>query len=111
MIDKEKLLKRRKKQVGQIEDKAFKKVYCLYRVSNNNQVDDDDIPMQKKACHEFAAKQNMKYDLEKENEDYDNLIMLIPKSLMHPEKYSAEVISKRLLKTIFSIISIFHGKS
>ena len=38
----------------------------------------------------------MKYDLEKENEDYDNLIMLIPKSLMHPEKYSAEVISKRL---------------
>lgn len=52
--------------------------------------------MQKKACHEFAAKQNMKYDLEKENEDYDNLIMLIPKSLMHPEKYSAEVISKRL---------------
>lgn len=49
MIDKEKLLKRRKKQVGQIEDKAFKKVYCLYRVSNNNQVDDDDIPMQKKA--------------------------------------------------------------
>lgn len=38
----------------------------------------------------------MKYDLEKENEDYDNLIMLIPKSLMYPEKYSAEVISKRL---------------
>ena len=38
----------------------------------------------------------MKYDLEKENEDYDNLIMLIPKLLMHPEKYSAEVISKRL---------------
>ena len=38
----------------------------------------------------------MKYDLEKENEDYDNLITLIPESLMHPEKYSAEVISKRL---------------
>ena len=45
MIDKEKLLKRRKKQVGQIEDKVFKKVYCLYRVSNNNQVDDDDISL------------------------------------------------------------------
>ena len=45
MIDKEKLLKRRKKQVGQIEDKAFKKVYCLYCVLNNNQVDDDDIPL------------------------------------------------------------------
>ena len=33
-------------------------MYCLYRVSNKNQVDDDDIPMQKKACHEFASKQN-----------------------------------------------------
>ena len=59
MIDKEKLLKRRKKQVGQIEDKAFKKVYCLYRVSNNNQVDDDDIPMQKR--HVMNSPQNRIY--------------------------------------------------
>ena len=37
------------------------RVYCLYRVSTNKQVDHDennqaDIPMQRKACHEFAAK-------------------------------------------------------
>ena len=37
------------------------RVYCLYRVSTNRQVDHDekdhaDIPMQRKACHEFAAK-------------------------------------------------------
>ena len=37
------------------------RVYCLYRVSTNKQVDHDennqaDIPMQRKACHEFAVK-------------------------------------------------------
>ena len=37
------------------------RVYCLYRVSTNKQVDHDDqnqadIPMQRKACHEFAAR-------------------------------------------------------
>ena len=37
------------------------RVYCLYRVSTSKQVDHDekdraDIPMQRKACHEFADK-------------------------------------------------------
>ncbi len=34
----------------------MKRAYCLYRVSTKNQVDvqKDDIPMQKIACHEFA---------------------------------------------------------
>ena len=37
------------------------RVYCLYRVSTNKQVDHDDqnqadIPMQRKACHDFADK-------------------------------------------------------
>ena len=37
------------------------RVYCLYRVSTAKQVDHDDknnadIPMQRKACHEFANK-------------------------------------------------------
>lgn len=37
------------------------RVYCLYRVSTNRQVDHDeqnqaDIPMQRKACHEFAKR-------------------------------------------------------
>ena len=57
MIDKEKLLARRKKNKEQNDDKTLKRVYCLYRVSNKNQVDDDDIPMQKKACHEFVQSQ------------------------------------------------------
>ena len=33
----------------------MKKVYCLYRVSTLGQVEKDDIPMQKQACHEFIA--------------------------------------------------------
>lgn len=45
MIDKEKLLARRKKNKEQNDDKTLKRVYCLYRVSNKNQVDDDDIPI------------------------------------------------------------------
>lgn len=34
-----------------------KRVYCLYRVSTKGQVEKDDIPMQRTACHEFAEKQ------------------------------------------------------
>ena len=35
----------------------MKRVYCLYRVSTLGQVEKDDIPMQKQACHEFANRQ------------------------------------------------------
>lgn len=38
-------------------DKEIKTVYCLYRVSTKGQVDKNDIPMQKQACREFAARQ------------------------------------------------------
>lgn len=34
-----------------------KRVYCLYRVSKPEQVDNDDIPMQKQACQEFSERQ------------------------------------------------------
>lgn len=41
------------------------RVYCLYRVSTAKQVDHDDknnadIPMQRKACHEFANRMGWK---------------------------------------------------
>ena len=36
-------------------DKAIKIVYCLYRVSTLSQVEQDDIPMQRTACHEFVS--------------------------------------------------------
>lgn len=36
-------------------DKAIKTVYCLYRVSTKNQADENDIPMQRLACHEFVS--------------------------------------------------------
>ena len=40
------------------------RTYCLYRVSTKGQVDKDDIPMQRVACHEFAMKQG--WDIVKE---------------------------------------------
>ena len=39
------------------QNKSYKTVYCLYRVSTKGQVDHDDIPMQKQACREFAKRQ------------------------------------------------------
>ena len=38
----------------------MKRVYCLYRVSTKKQVDknENDIPIQKTACHEFASRQS-----------------------------------------------------
>lgn len=40
------------------KEKAIKIVYCLYRVSTKNQVDDNDIPMQRNACRKFVAEQS-----------------------------------------------------
>ena len=34
-----------------------KRVYCLYRVSTLEQVENDDIPLQKESCREFAERQ------------------------------------------------------
>lgn len=41
-----------------------KRVYCLYRVSTKGQVEQDDIPMQKQRCHEFA--ETMGWDILRE---------------------------------------------
>lgn len=46
----------------------MKRVYCLYRVSTAQQVDvvKDDIPMQRIACHDFAARMEWTILVEKE---------------------------------------------
>lgn len=36
------------------------RVYCLYRVSTVQQLHEDDIPMQRQACREFAATRGWK---------------------------------------------------
>lgn len=51
---------------------AGERVYCLYRVSTSKQVDMDehnlaDIPMQRKACREFAKK--MGWDIIREEQE------------------------------------------
>ena len=67
-----------------------KRVYTLYRVSTIGQVEKDDIPMQKEACHEFAERQGWEIVKEfsekgvsgfkKSAKDRDQL--LLPESLM-----------------------------
>lgn len=42
----------------------MKRVYCLYRVSTERQVEKNDIPMQRQACHEFAYEKG--WSIEKE---------------------------------------------
>lgn len=46
------------KRCFDMERVSVKRANCLYRVSTKKQVDNqkDDIPMQKKECHEFAEK-------------------------------------------------------
>jgi DNA invertase Pin-like site-specific DNA recombinase len=51
--------------VQEVHHLAIKRVACLYRVSTENQLSDDDIPMQTKACAEFIKKQRT-WKLEKE---------------------------------------------
>lgn len=48
----------RQNRCKDMERVSVKRVNCLYRVSTKKQVDNqkDDIPMQKKACHEFAER-------------------------------------------------------
>lgn len=50
------ILPAQKKVESVKRDKAIKTVYCLYRVSTKNQVDENDIPMQRLACHEFVSR-------------------------------------------------------
>ena len=49
------ILPAQKKVESVKRDKAIKTVYCLYRVSTKNQADENDIPMQRLACHEFVS--------------------------------------------------------
>ena len=49
------ILPAQKKVESVKRDKAIKTVYCLYRVSTKNQVDENDIPMLRLACHEFVS--------------------------------------------------------
>ena len=41
--------------IAETETETAKRVYCLYRVSTAGQVENNDIPMQKQRCREFAA--------------------------------------------------------
>ena len=57
----------------------MKRVYCLYRVSTAQQVDvvKDDIPMQRIACHDFAARMGWTILVEKEEKGISGFKVLL----------------------------------
>lgn len=82
------------------------RVYCLYRVSTNKQVDYDDqhvadIPMQRKACHEFAAKMGWTII----REEQENGISGFKVSAAKRDKI--QLIKEHASKGLFDILLVF----
>lgn len=44
--------------LNSFENSSKKRVMCLYRVSSSKQIDEDDIPLQREACHEYIEQHN-----------------------------------------------------
>lgn len=64
----------------------MKRVYCLYRVSTEHQVDKNDIPMQRQACHEFTQKKG--WSIEKEFYEKGILASKYPQMIVTPFRIS-----------------------
>lgn len=85
---------------------AGERVYCLYRVSTSKQVDMDehnlaDIPMQRKACREFAKK--MGWDIIREEQE--NGVSGFKKSAAERDKI--QLIKEHAAKGLFDILLVF----
>ncbi len=82
------------------------RVYCLYRVSTNKQVDYDeqntaDIPMQRKACREFADKMGWQIV----REEQENGISGFKVSAVNRDKI--QLIKEHAEKGLFDILLVF----
>ena len=82
------------------------RVYCLYRVSTNKQVDYDeqkieDIPMQRKACREFADKMGWQII----REEQENGISGFKVSAEKRDKI--QLIKEHAEKGLFDILLVF----
>jgi site-specific DNA recombinase len=81
----------------------MKRVWCLYRVSSKKQVNiDDDIPMQKNACHEFV---NGRKDWRITNELYERGISGWAKKA--DERDEMNVIREGAIKGDFDVLLVF----
>lgn len=83
-----------------------KRVYCLYRVSTNKQVDYDeqntaDIPMQRKSCREFADKMGWQII----REEQENGISGFKVSAANRDKI--QLIKDHAEKELFDILLVF----
>jgi len=81
----------------------MKRVWCLYRVSKKQQVSaDEDIPMQKNACHEFV---NGKPDWTITNELYEKGVSGWKKSVNERDEMAA--LKEGALKKKFDVLLVF----
>lgn len=81
----------------------MKRVWCLYRVSKKKQVNlNEDIPMQKNACHEFV---NAKTDWKITNELYEKGISGWSKT--EEQRDELTVIREGAIKKDFDILLVF----
>lgn len=94
------------KRKGESEPMNENRVYCLYRVSTNKQVDYDeqntaDIPMQRKACREFADKMGWRII----REEQENGISGFKVSAENRDKI--QLIKEHAEKGLFDILLVF----
>ena len=94
------------KRKGESEPMNENRVYCLYRVSTNKQVDYDeqntaDIPMQRKACREFADKMGWRII----REEQENGISGFKVSAANRDKI--QLIKEHAEKGLFDILLVF----
>lgn len=85
---------------------AGKRVWCLYRVSTNQQVDHDekneaDIPMQRKACHRFAEKMGWTITHEEQEEGISG------HKVRAEKRDKLQVIKKAAKQKKFDILLVF----
>lgn len=95
-----------RKRQGESEPMNENRVYCLYRVSTNKQVDYDekntaDIPMQRKACREFADKMGWQII----REEQENGISGFKVSAEKRDKI--QLIKEHAEKGLFDILLVF----
>ena len=84
-----------------------KRVWCLYRVSTNQQVDHDekneaDIPMQRKACHHFAEKMGWTIIHEEQEEGVSG------HKVRAENRDKLQIIKEAAKRKEFDILLVFH---
>ena len=79
----------------------MKRVYCLYRVSTFEQVEKDDIPMQREACHEFAKQKGWMITEEFTEKGISGF------KVSSEDREALQAIKKAAIKKAFDVLLVF----